>query len=155
VARGDVLLFLHIDTCLPSGADHLVAEVLKDAKSGWGHFDVELEGKHPLLKAVAWGINLRSRWSGVATGDQAIFVRRDWFEAAGGYPSIALMEDVALSKILRARARPVVVGAMVRTSSRRWERHGVLRTIVLMWWLRLRYFLGAKPDTLAAHYESN
>jgi rSAM/selenodomain-associated transferase 2 len=154
-ASGNTLLFLHMDTCLPSNADRLVAEALNDTKFGWGHFNVEIEGKHPLLKVVAWGMNRRSLWSGVATGDQAIFVRRDWFEAAGGFPVIGLMEDVALSKILHVRARPVVIRARVTTSGRRWERHGVVRTIVLMWWLRLRYFLGAKPETLAAHYEPN
>jgi rSAM/selenodomain-associated transferase 2 len=154
-ASGDILLFLHMDTHLPSNADQLIAEALRDAAFGWGHFDVEIEGKHPMLRVVAWCMNRRSRWSGVATGDQAMFIRRDWFDAAGRFPEIELMEDVALSKILRARARPAVIGARVKTSGRRWERHGVARTILLMWWLRLRYFLGAKPEKLAAHYEPN
>lgn len=154
-ASGKTLLFLHMDTRLPSNADQLIAEALEGTVSGWGHFDVGIDGKHPLLKVVAWCMNRRSRWSGIATGDQAIFVRRDWFDAAGGFPMIALMEDVALSKILRARALPAVIGARVTTSGRRWERHGVVRTILLMWWLRLRYFLGAKPEKLAARYEPN
>jgi rSAM/selenodomain-associated transferase 2 len=154
-ASGNTLLFLHIDTRLPPDADHLIAKVLEDADAGWGHFDVEIEGAHPLLKVIAWAMNRRSRWSEVATGDQAIFVRRDWFDAAGGFPAIELMEDVALSKILRARARPMVIDVKVTTSGRRWERHGVVRTIVLMWWLRLRFFFGAKPEELAARYEPN
>jgi rSAM/selenodomain-associated transferase 2 len=153
VAGGTTLLFLHMDTRLPPNADQLIAAALEDANSGWGHFDVAIEGRHPLLKIVAWCMNRRSRWTGVATGDQAIFVRREWFDTAGGFPEIDLMEDVALSKILRARGRPIVIGANVTTSGRRWERHGVVRTILLMWWLRLRFFLGAKPEKLAAHYE--
>jgi rSAM/selenodomain-associated transferase 2 len=154
-ASGDALLFLHMDTRLPPNGDLLVATMLEDPAVGWGHFDVNIAGDHPLLRLIAWCMNRRSRWTGIATGDQAIFVRRDWFDAAGGFPEIALMEDVALSKILRARARPVVIGARVATSGRRWERHGVVRTIFLMWWLRLRYFLGAKPEKLATHYEPN
>jgi rSAM/selenodomain-associated transferase 2 len=152
IASGDILLFLHLDCSLPPNADQLLAEALRDTLAGWGHFDVEIEGRHALLIAIAWSMNRRSRWSGIATGDQAIFVRRSWFEAAGRYPPIALMEDIALSKALRARGRAAVVSGRVCASGRRWERNGVLRTVLLMWWLRLRYYFGGNPDRLAATY---
>ena len=104
-----------------------------------------------MLKVVARAMNLRSRLTGIATGDQAIFVRR---EAFGGVPDIALMEDIAFCKSMKQRARPACLALRVVTSGRRWERHGVLRTIFLMWRLRLMYFFGAHPDTLARLYRS-
>ena len=107
-----------------------------------------------MLRVVERAMNLRSRLSGIATGDQAIFVARAAFEAVGGFPDIALMEDVALSRTLRARSRPACLRAAAVTSSRRWERNGIARTIVLMWRLRLRYALGADPDELARLYQS-
>jgi len=143
VAIGDVLLFLHADTRLPSDADALVCN------SAWGRFDVEIEGRHPLLPVVACAMNLRSRLTGIATGDQAMFVRRSLFP---GFPEIALMEDVALSKALKKIDPPSCLRARVITSGRRWEAHGVLRTIFLMWRLRLLYFLGASPEALARKY---
>jgi rSAM/selenodomain-associated transferase 2 len=152
-ASGDILLFLHLDCSLPANADRLLAVSLRDTLAGWGHFDVEIEGRHLLLATIAWCMNRRSRWSGIATGDQAIFVRRAWFDAAGRFPPIALMEDIALCKVLRARGRAAVVKSRVRTSGRRWEQNGVLRTILLMWWLRFRYYLGGNPDRLASTYE--
>ena len=143
-AGGDVLLFLHADTRLPPGADALVTDC-----STWGRFDVEIEGRHPLLKVVARAMNLRSRVTGIATGDQAMFVRREVFP---GFPEIALMEDVALSRLLKRLGRPKCVHERVLTSGRRWEAHGVLRTIFLMWRLRLLYFLGVSPEALARKY---
>lgn len=143
VANGDVLLFLHADTRLP--IDFRIPE-----SSVWGRFDVRIDGRHPLLKVVGWAMNLRSRLSGIATGDQAIFVRRDAFP---GFPEIALMEDVALSRLLKRRAAPACLRARVATSGRRWESRGVLRTIFLMWRLRLLYFLGVSPERLARRYE--
>ena len=143
-ATGDVLLFLHADTRLPPRADELIPD-----SSMWGRFDVRIEGRHPLLKVVAWAMNLRSRLSGIATGDQAIFVRRDAFP---GFPEIALMEDVALSKLLKRRGAPACLRQRVVTSGRRWESRGVLRTILLMWRLRLLYFLGVSPELLARRY---
>jgi hypothetical protein len=116
----------------------------------WGRFDVQIEGRSRLLKLVAWAMNLRSRLTGIATGDQAIFVRRDAFP---GFPEIALMEDVALSKLLKRRGAPACLRARVVTSGRRWESRGVLRTIFLMWRLRLLYFLGASPERLARRYD--
>jgi rSAM/selenodomain-associated transferase 2 len=143
VASGDMLLFLHADTRLPAGF------VIPDA-SVWGRFDVRIDGRHPLLKVVAWAMNLRSRLTGIATGDQAMFVRR---EAFPGFAEIPLMEDIALSKALKRRAAPLCLREKVLTSGRRWESRGVLRTIVLMWHLRFLYFLGVSPDALVKKYQ--
>ncbi len=152
-ARGDVLLFLHADTLLPPGADHLILDGLRESGRGWGRFDARLADRHPLLRLVALMMNLRSRLTGIMTGDQAIFVRRDWFERIGGYPEIALMEDIALSKRLKHEGRPLSLKAKVLTSSRRWREYGIVRTVVTMWRLRLAYFLGADPDHLAQRYD--
>lgn len=151
-AQGDILLFLHADTLLPPGADHLIIEGLRQTGRGWGRFDVRLAGRHPLLRVVGFAMNLRSRLTGIMTGDQAIFVRRDWFERVGGYPEIALMEDIALSKSLRREGPPLCLRQKVLTSSRRWREHGIVRTMVTMWRLRLAYFLGADPAQLARRY---
>ena len=151
LARGEVLLFLHADTLLPEGADHAIARAMK--RTPWGRFDVAITGTDPLLAVVAATMNLRSRLSGIATGDQAIFVRRDEFRAAGGFPEIPLMEDVALCKRLKGIARPACLRERVVTSGRRWERRGTLRTILLMWRLRLAYALGVDPRRLARRYE--
>jgi rSAM/selenodomain-associated transferase 2 len=151
-AAGDVLLFLHADTRLPPDADRLVLDGLDRFGRAWGRFDIAIEGRQPLLRLVAAAMNLRSRISGIATGDQAMFMRREAFAAAGGFPPIALMEDVALSKALKRRGRPLCIRARVVTSGRRWERNGVLRTILLMWRLRLAYFFGADPAALARRY---
>ena len=154
-ARGRTFLFLHADTRLPPGWDRMVRGALGDhgpSDREWGRFDVRLDGAHPMLRVVERAMNLRSRLSGIATGDQAIFVTRDAFRAVGGFPDIALMEDVALSRALRARSRPVCLRAAVATSSRRWECNGIVRTIVLMWRLRIEYALGADPERLARLY---
>ena len=148
-ATGDALLFLHADSALPSEADRLVFASLQRRR--WGRFDVEIEGRHPLLKVVGWTMNLRSRLTGIATGDQAIFVRRADF---AGFPEIALMEDIAFSRRMKRRGAPACLRSRVRTSGRRWESRGVLRTIVLMWRLRLLYFLGARPERLARLYDA-
>ena len=142
-ASGDVLVFLHADTRLPEN-------ICIPESALWGRFDVEIEGRHPLLKVVACAMNLRSRLTGIATGDQAIFVRR---EAFTGFPEIPLMEDVAFSKAMKRRARPACLRDTVRTSGRRWESRGVLRTVLLMWRLRLMYFLGVHPERLARIYD--
>jgi rSAM/selenodomain-associated transferase 2 len=151
-ATGDVLLFLHADTRLPVDADRLVLDGLRRTGRGWGRFDVRLTGRHPLLRVIERMMGMRSRVTSIATGDQAIFVRRGWFRDAGGFPEIPLMEDVALSKTLKRRGRPLCLRAAVVTSSRRWESRGVWRTMLLMWRLRLAYFLGADPAALAERY---
>jgi rSAM/selenodomain-associated transferase 2 len=150
-ARGDVLVFLHADTLLPEGADHAIAAAVKRAP--WGRFDVAITGTDPLLAIVAAAMNLRSRLTGIATGDQAIFARRDEFRAAGGFPEIPLMEDVALSTRLKRIARPACLRERVVTSGRRWERRGTMKTILLMWRLRAAYALGADPRRLARRYD--
>jgi len=150
-STGAALLFLHADTTLPPSADQLISRALEDGAL-WGRFDVRIDGAHPLLRVVERMMNWRSRRTGVATGDQAIFVRRDVFEAVGGYPEIPLMEDIALSKRLKRIAAPACLAEQVTTSGRRWEKHGVLRTILLMWRLRAEYFFGADPQRLALRY---
>ena len=150
-AHGDLLVFLHVDTTLPEQADACIARALMGGAQ-WGRFDVRIEGASALFPLIAATMNLRSRWTGIATGDQAMFVRRDLFERVGGFPDQPLMEDVELSRRLRAVARPCCLRERVVTSGRRWEQGGVWRTIVLMWQLRLRYWLGASPETLAKAY---
>jgi rSAM/selenodomain-associated transferase 2 len=147
----DVLLFLHADTRLPPTA---LADV-RDAIGGgtlWGRFDVRIDSSHPLLRVVERMMNLRSRLTGIATGDQALFVRRDVFEQLGGFPDLPLMEDIAFTTALRKRARPACLRSRVTTSARRWEKHGVLRTVALMWRLRAAYFFGTDPAQLAIRY---
>jgi rSAM/selenodomain-associated transferase 2/rSAM/selenodomain-associated transferase 1 len=149
--RADVLLFLHADTQLPPGADVLIAQALA-AGHHWGRFDVRIEGRHPLLPMVAAFMNWRSRLSGIATGDQAMFVRRAVFNAVGGFAPQPLMEDIALSRRLRRLGPPARLVACVTTSGRRWDQHGLWRTIMLMWRLRAAYFLGTSPQALALRY---
>lgn len=144
-------LFLHADTRLPDHADQLIDRALRGPHD-WGRFDVRIDSPLPALRWVEAAMNLRSRWSGVATGDQALFVRRDLFRAVGGFPDIALMEDVAMSKSLLRHGRPACLRERVITSGRRWERHGVVPTILLMWRLRAAYFLSADPARLAQRY---
>jgi rSAM/selenodomain-associated transferase 2 len=153
IARGDVLLFLHVDTRLPADADLVLMQALQRTGRCWGRFDVRIDSTRPLLRLVSALMNLRSGWSGICTGDQAIFVTAEAFARIGGYAPLALMEDIALSAQLRRRSRPVALRAAVITSPRRWERNGVVRTITLMWWLRLRYFLGASSAVLAQRYD--
>jgi rSAM/selenodomain-associated transferase 2 len=152
-ARGDILLFLHADTLLPPGADEALRLALEQGRAQWGRFDVSIAGADALLPVVAWLMNARSRVSGIATGDQAIFVRRGAFEQVGGFPDIPLMEDVALSKRLKRLSPPACLRERVVTSGRRWERRGALRTILLMWRLRMAYALGADPHRLARRYD--
>jgi len=154
-ARGEILLFLHADVLLPEGADGLIVDGLQRARRGWGRFDVTLSGNHPLLRVVGALMNLRSRLTGIATGDQAIFVTKSLFTAAGGYPEIALMEDIELSRRLKHFGPPLCLKHRLTASARRWEKHGVLRTILLMWRLRLAYWAGADPAKLALRYGRN
>jgi rSAM/selenodomain-associated transferase 2 len=151
-ARGDVFVFLHADTALPDDAIKAIYGAI-DAGRTWGRFDVAIAGADPLLAVVSLMMNARSRLTGIATGDQAMFVKRAAFECAGGFPDIPLMEDVALSEALRAWSRPACLRERVVTSARRWERHGVLRTIVLMWRLRFAYAMGVDPRRLARRYD--
>ncbi len=147
----DVLLFLHADTVLPECADALVRRATL-GPFAWGRFDAHIDSARPLLHVVEAMMNRRSRWTGIATGDQAMFVRHDLFRSVGGFPEIALMEDIALSRLLKRHGPPACLSERVTTSARRWERHGIWRTILLMWRLRAAYFLGADPTRLAMRY---
>jgi rSAM/selenodomain-associated transferase 2 len=151
-ARGDVLLFLHADTLLPPGAPDAIAQALADPAVVGGRFDVSFASPRLAFRVIAACMNRRSRWSGIATGDQAIFVRRGVFEALGGYPDIPLMEDVELSARLRRRGRIGCLGSRVITSARKWEREGIVRTVLLMWALRLLYFCRVGPARLHRWY---
>ncbi len=151
-AGGEVLLFLHADTQLPAEADETVGAALADADREWGRFDVRISGCAPMLRVVAASMNLRSRLTGIATGDQAMFVRRAAFDAVGGFPLQPLMEDIELSRRLLRRSRPACLRARVTTSGRRWEQRGVWRTIVLMWRLRWAYWRGVPAEVLAEAY---
>ena len=152
-ASGRTLLFLHADCELPSDADCLISDGMSASGRRWGRFDVRLAGTHPLLRIVARTMNWRSRLTGIATGDQGIFVERELFFAVGGFPAIPLMEDVALSGKLKRIAAPLCLKQRITASGRRWERYGVVRTILLMWQLRLAYFMGASPVGLALRYD--
>lgn len=151
-ATGDVLLFLHADTRLPPTALEDIHRAMASGRHVWGRFDVAIEGQSPWFPVIARLMNIRSRLTGIATGDQAIFVTREAFSQVGGYPHQPLMEDIELSAHLKRLSAPACLRSVVTTSGRRWEGRGVWRTILLMWTLRLRYFLGASPDALAKAY---
>ena len=151
-ALGDTFLFLHSDTQLPLDADGLIADTLNDGAVLWGRFDVRFDTDQTTLRVVATMMNARSRLTGIATGDQCLFVRRSAFEAVGGFPALALMEDIALSTLLRRQSTPACLRNKVTTSARRWQKNGVWRTIFSMWWLRLAYALGVSPARLARWY---
>ena len=150
-SHGDVLFFLHADTMPPADAPTAIAAAIAGG-ADWGRFDVRIDGTHPLLRVVERMMNWRSRLTGIATGDQAIFVRRATFDAVGGYPAIPLMEDIRLSSTLRCVSSPACLREQVYTSGRRWESRGVVPTILLMWTLRLAFFCGADPVRLARRY---
>ena len=151
-SRGHLLLFLHADTLLPASALAELESVARDEHARWGRFEVRLSGRSSLLRIVAVAMNLRSRLTGIATGDQAIFVKRAVFEAVGGYPALALMEDIALSSRLKRIARPRCLAGPALTSARRWEQQGLLRTIFTMWMLRGLFFCGVDTAALARRY---
>jgi rSAM/selenodomain-associated transferase 2 len=151
VATGEVLLFLHADTVLPPQADRAIATAVQ-AGARWGRFDVRIVGSAWMLPVVARLMNLRSRLTGIATGDQGIFVRRCDFQHQGGYAPLPLMEDVEFSRRLRRVAAPACLRQRVATSGRRWETRGVWRTIWLMWTLRWRYWRGTPAEVLARAY---
>jgi rSAM/selenodomain-associated transferase 2 len=151
-ASGSIFWFLHADTAAPARADRLILEALRQEQRQWGRFDVQLCGSGWLLQCVAGLMNVRSRLTGIATGDQGIFVSRELYERSGGFPAIPLMEDIALSRALRRECSPACIRQPLATSSRRWRTHGVLRTIMLMWGLRLAYYAGVSPARLARFY---
>lgn len=150
-AQGSVCVFLHADTYLPENAVAQITHALQ--KRYWGRFNVCILGRSRLLRVVAFMMNLRSWYTGIATGDQTIFVRRDIFFSHGSYPLQPLMEDIALSVKLRAHSRPACLKACVQTSGRRWESQGVWSTIILMWQLRWMYWRGVSVEEIASHYQ--
>lgn len=150
-ARGEVLLFLHADTRLPAPAAAAIAQALQRG-ARWGRFDVHIEGRSAWLPLVGFMMNWRSRLTGIATGDQALFVQAALFHQLGGYAALPLMEDIELTRRLRAIARPACLRAQVRTSGRRWDTRGAWPTIVLMWRLRWRYWRGTPAEELARAY---
>jgi GT2 family glycosyltransferase len=151
-------LFLHADTHLPPEADRVIFRALANSNRVWGRFDVTINAIEPrhriALRVVAWFMNWRSRLTGIATGDQAVFVERGTFLALGGFAEIPLMEDIEFCRRARRLSRPIALPERVSTSGRRWEKNGVARTIMLMWRLRAAYFLGADPSQLAQRYRS-
>lgn len=151
VANGRWLVFLHADTFFPANIKMWLS-ALEKSPHQWGFFPVRLSGDHFLFRMIERGISLRSRWSKIATGDQAIFIKNDFFQQLGGYPDLLLMEDVALSKCLRQHSHPLIFDQPVTTSSRRWEKKGIVKTVFLMWLLRTAYFFGASPKVLARIY---
>lgn len=150
-ASADVLLFLHADTRLPDFAVNRILQAI-DGGYRWGRFDVEFDSQQLIFKLIALLMNWRSRLTGIATGDQAMFISRQAFQAVGGFPEIGLMEDIAISASLKKLGKPCCLTDKVVTSARRWQRHGIFKTILLMWRLRLAYFFGADPNDLAARY---
>jgi rSAM/selenodomain-associated transferase 2 len=152
VASGDTLLFLHADTLAPEDLDLQIAAALASGSHAWGRFDVRILGRSRMLRVVGAAMNLRSRLTGISTGDQGLFVRRSVFRHVGGFPDVPLMEDVELCRRLGRISRPACLRVRLHTSGRRWETSGVWRTIILMWRLRLAYFLGAPPERLAQRY---
>ncbi len=152
-ATGDILVFLHADTELPEQALSLIEQVIS-IEQVWGRFDIQLRGESVMLTIIAFMMNWRSRLTGIATGDQVLFVRKTAFTAVGGYPDISLMEDIALSGALKKISSPVCLTAKVKSSARRWQQYGIYKTILLMWSLRLRYWLGADPHYLAELYRT-
>jgi rSAM/selenodomain-associated transferase 2 len=151
-ARGDIFWFLHADTVAPQDADLAILHALQHTRHHWGHFDVRFEERDPLLTLIAAAMNRRARVSRIATGDQGLFVTRELFEHSNGFQQVPLMEDIALSRSLKRRGPPVRIARMLTTSARRWKHQGILKTVLLMWSLRLGYFLGASPATLARYY---
>lgn len=151
-SQAGVLLFLHADTALPAGADRAVLTALQTGPGVWGRFDVRISGRSPMLRVIAFMMNQRSRLTGIATGDQCLFVTRKAFDTVGGFPDQALMEDIEISRRLRRLSPPVRIRTPALTSGRRWETRGVWRTMVLMWRLRWAYWRGVPAEQLARRY---
>lgn len=151
-AHNEIILFLHIDTCMPSDFADQIMQVFENPNTLWGRFDVKFTSNRGLFRVIAACMNLRSHLTGVATGDQAIFMRREVFDQLQGYACIPLMEDIELSKRLRSLSWPARIKQRAITSERRWQQNGIARTIVFMWWLRLLYFFGVKPEKIARMY---
>lgn len=151
-ASAPVVLFLHADTYLPDDAVEQIQQAIEQGYQ-WGRFDIRLTGNHPMLTIVSWLMNIRSRWTGISTGDQALFIQTKLFEQLNGFADIVLMEDIELSSRLKHQGKPCNVKSKVTSSGRRWISFGIFKTIALMWWLRLQYFFDVNPKYLAQLYK--
>lgn len=152
-SQGDTLLFVHADTILPVEFDKMITNAISTSGKSWGRFDIKLSGKKYIFRIVESLVNLRSRITSISTGDQCLFMTRALFENVNGYKDIPLMEDIDISKRLKKISIPVCLPHKVITSSRRWEEKGIIRTILLMWWLRFMFFAGVSPDNLKRLYQ--
>jgi rSAM/selenodomain-associated transferase 2 len=152
ICQSEILLFLHADTEVDAAAMASARDAMADSEVVGGRFDLKLSGRHPMLRLIEQMINLRSRFTKISTGDQAMFVRRKLFEKLGGFSDQPLMEDVEFSRRLKQQGRVACLHDRVTTSSRRWEQSGMLRTILLMWKLRFLYWTGVSPERLARIY---
>ena len=152
-ASGEIFLFLHADTCLPEHADLLIGEKIKDSPVYWGRFKVRLSGTHWLFRITEILMNTRTRITGIVTGDHVLFISKELFEQVGGYPALPLMEDIAISKKINKIVPPICLNQHVVTSSRRWEQHGIIKTVLKMWWFRLAFFFGTDPARLSRQYD--
>jgi len=151
-ARGEMIFFLHVDTELPEDFSEIINSIETDTHY-WGRFDVRFSGQRWLFRVIEVMVNIRSRLTGIATGDQVIFMTQEIYRAVGGFPEIALMEDIAISRRLKSINPPLCLRQKVTTSSRRWEKNGIMTTVIKMWWLRFAYFIGINPEKLAAQYD--
>jgi len=151
-SSADILLFIHVDTELNSSHIEDIKAAMRDPIVVGGRFDVRLSGLHPAFRMIEIMMNLRSRLTKISTGDQAIFVRREVFDNIGGFPDQPLMEDIEFSRLLKKKGEIACLQRKIVTSSRRWEKYGIVRTVILMWRLRLLYWLGVSPARLAATY---
>ncbi len=151
-AKGEFIYFLHVDIQLPEKFSEVISSIEAD-RFCWGRFDVKLSGSHFLFRVIESMMNLRSRMTGIATGDQVIFVSKNLFQEVDGFPEIALMEDIAMSRNLKNICSPLCLRHKVLTSSRRWEKYGIISTTLKMWWLRFSYYIGVDPVRLARQYD--
>ncbi|WP_269764225.1 TIGR04283 family arsenosugar biosynthesis glycosyltransferase [Ghiorsea bivora] len=149
--KSDIILFLHIDTSISSSN---ISNIKKTYNQGYlsGRFNIRLSSSGLSYQIISFFMNARSCLSKISTGDQAMFVRRDVFETVGGFPDLPLMEDIALSKKLRPLGHIACLKDTLVTSSRRWEKYGVINTVLLMWKLRFLYWIGISPEKLAKMY---
>ena len=152
-ATGDIYVFLHADTILPEAAEQLIISAISTDQFLWGRFNVRLSGNHILFRAIEFSMNLRSRITGIVTGDQTFCIARKLFDEIHGFPEIQLMEDIAISQKLKKIKRPILLDGTVLTSSRRWEQNGIIKTVLKMWWFRFSFMLGADPLSLARQYD--
>ncbi len=150
--QSDVLWFLHADTLVPENSDTIICRHLENTRKVWGRFNIQLSGQNFLFRVIENMINLRSKLTGIATGDQGIFIQQDIFKKLNGFSEIPLMEDIEITKRLKKISSPVCITHKLTTSSRRWGKHGILKTVFLMWQLRLAYYIGASANKLARKY---